>query len=92
LPAAVAFAEQGIGPGAIERNLASFGESVDFAADLADWQRRMMADAQTSGGLLVSCAAEAVDAVLAAFEGAGFGAATAVGHLGIGPARVVVLG
>jgi selenide,water dikinase len=41
--------------------------------------RALLSDPQTSGGLLVSCAPEAVDAVLAIFERHGFGAARDIG-------------
>ncbi|RXZ44190.1 selenide, water dikinase SelD [Crenobacter cavernae] len=87
---ALPLAEQGIGPGAIERNLASFGEHVDFAADLPDWQRRVLADAQTSGGLLAAVAPEAANDVLARFHAAGFGYARVVGTLMDGAPRVAV--
>ncbi|AXK39821.1 selenide, water dikinase SelD [Crenobacter cavernae] len=87
---ALPLARQGIGPGAIERNLASFGDHVDFAPDLPDWQRRVLADAQTSGGLLAAVAPEAADAVLARFHAAGFGYARVVGRLADGAPRVAV--
>jgi selenide, water dikinase len=90
LPAAVGFAQQGIGPGAIERNLASFGADVDFAATVANWQKNLMADAQTSGGLLVSVAPDAADRVLACFHDAGFAAASIIGHMASGAAQVRV--
>ncbi|KZE33861.1 selenide, water dikinase SelD [Crenobacter luteus] len=87
---ALPLAEQGIGPGAIERNLASFGQHVDFAASVPDWQRRVLADAQTSGGLLASVAPEDADAVLARFHAAGFGYARVIGRLVDGAPRVAV--
>lgn len=90
LSAAEGFARQGIGPGAIGRNLASYGEQVSFDEAVPDWLRRMMVDAQTSGGLLVSAADDEADAVLAQFHAAGFGAARVIGHLAEGAPRVVV--
>lgn len=90
LSAAVGFARQGIGPGAIERNLASFGQHVDFAGQVPDWQQRIMADAQTSGGLLVACSAETVDEVMALFNAQGFTQAAVIGQLAEGEARVLV--
>ncbi|QDQ26163.1 selenide, water dikinase SelD [Chitinimonas arctica] len=81
LAAAADFARQGIGPGAIERNLASFGAAVDFDPAVPDWQRRLLADAQTSGGLLLAVAPDSVPAALALFHGAGFGAATVIGRM-----------
>ncbi len=91
LTSAAGFAQQGIGPGAIERNLASFGDEVDFGAQVADWQQRLLADAQTSGGLLVSCSAESAPAVLAAFQAAGFAQAADIGTLTAGAARIGVV-
>jgi selenide,water dikinase len=48
----------------------------------------LLSDPQTSGGLLVSCAPDAVDAVLAVFARHGFGQAAVVGEVtaqGAGP-------
>ncbi len=87
LPRAAALAQQGIGPGAIARNLASYGQDV-HAQSLADWQLRLLADAQTSGGLLVSCDAGSADAVLTQFHEAGFSQAAVIGQLHDGPACV----
>jgi len=90
LSEALPLAQQGIGPGAIERNLASYGHEVDFAPQLETWQQRLLADAQTSGGLLVSVAPEAADVVLASFRNAGFGQAAVIGTMRQGAARVAV--
>ena len=90
LSEALPLAQQGIGPGAIERNLASYGVDVDFAAHVATWQQRLLADAQTSGGLLVSVAAEAADEVLERFAAAGFTQVAVIGKMRQGEARVVV--
>ena len=35
----------------------------------ADWQKKLITDPQTSGGLLVACAPQAVPAVLKQFDG-----------------------
>lgn len=90
LPAAIGFAQQGIGPGAIGRNLASFGADVSFAESVPDWQRSIMADAQTSGGLLASVAPECVDEVLALFRAQGFAAASVIGRMQTGAPIVSV--
>ena len=92
LPAAIGFAQQGIGPGAIERNLASFGTDVNFSASVQNWQKSLMADAQTSGGLLVSVAPQDVDRVLGCFHTAGFAAASVIGHMTLGAAEIHVEG
>jgi selenide,water dikinase len=90
LSEALPLAQQGIGPGAIDRNLASYGHEVDFAPQLETWQQRLLADAQTSGGLLVSVAAEAAEEVLRCFRNAGFEQAAVVGTMRQGAARVAV--
>ncbi|HEX5337109.1 MAG TPA: selenide, water dikinase SelD [Gallionella sp.] len=90
LSEALPLAQQGYGPGAIDRNLASYGHEVDFAPSLESWQQRLLADAQTSGGLLVSVAPEAADDVLRSFRDAGFEQATVVGTMRQGEGRVAV--
>jgi selenide,water dikinase len=90
MPAAIPFAKQGIGPGAIARNLASCGDDVLFADGVEEWQRSVMADAQTSGGLLVACSPETADTVLAAFRDGGFADAAVIGRMHAGSAKVQV--
>ncbi|MFM2408138.1 MAG: selenide, water dikinase [Pseudomonadota bacterium] len=90
LSEALPLAQQGIGPGAIERNMASYGHEVDFAAGVETWQQRVLADAQTSGGLLVAVAPEAVNEVLKKFADAGFVNAAVIGVMREGEARVAV--
>ena len=90
LSEALPLAQQGYGPGAIDRNLASYGHEVDFAPHMENWQRRVLADAQTSGGLLVAVAPDAVDEVLSAFSKAGFEQAAVIGTMKSGAARVSV--
>lgn len=91
LSAALPLAQQGCGPGATDRNLASYGHEVDFDARLQDWQRRLLADVQTSGGLLASVAAEAADEVLDIFHRSGFEQAAVIGTMRQGAPRVSVI-
>jgi len=91
LAQAAAFAQQGIGPGAIGRNWASYGADVVTGNGVADWQRNLLCDAQTSGGLLVACDAASVDAVLAQFRADGFAQAAVIGELGAGAAQVTLV-
>ena len=90
LSEALALVQQGFGPGAIDRNLSSYGHEVDFAENLEDWQRRVLADAQTSGGLLVAVDPDAVDQVLSTFRNAGFAQAAVVGRMNNGSPCVAV--
>ena len=91
LSEALPLVQRGIVAGAIARNLASYGHEVDFAAGLPQWQRQLLADPQTSGGLLVSVAPGGVEKVLAAFRAAGFAQAAVVGEMAVGAARVAVV-
>lgn len=78
---ALPLVQSGFGPGAIARNWASYGEQVHLADGIEDWQRKLLCDAQTSGGLLVSCSPSAAMSVLEAFHNAGFSQASAIGHV-----------
>ncbi|MEQ1525502.1 MAG: selenide, water dikinase SelD [Gallionella sp.] len=90
LSSALPLAQQGFGPGAIERNFESYGEAIDFATHIESWQQRLLADPQTSGGLLVSVAEDAVSQVLACFREAGFSQAGVIGKLCKGLPRIKV--
>ena len=90
MPAAVGFAKQGIGPGAIGRNLASYGLSVNFEEGVEEWQRSVMADAQTSGGLMVACDAASADEVMEVFRQGGFADAAVIGRMEAGLPKVHV--
>ena len=81
IDSALAFARQGMATGASARNWAGYGAQVDWPAAAPDWQRALMTDPQTSGGLLVSCAPEAASDVIALFRRAGFGQAAQVGAM-----------
>ncbi len=63
LPGVVEFVERGVCPGGTKRNLEHFGRSVDFDPSLTESQRLAIADAQTSGGLLIACPPDAAPAL-----------------------------
>jgi selenide,water dikinase len=90
LPEAAALAQQGFVTGASIRNWASYGEAVTLPAGLADWQRHLLTDPQTSGGLLVSCAPERADTVVQMINAAGYPAARIIGNVEAGPPCVRV--
>jgi len=81
LPGAAALARQGLVTGASNRNWAGYGPDVRLPADFAAADRALLTDPQTSGGLLVSCTPDSVDAVLAVFRRHGFGDAAVVGRI-----------
>ena len=90
LPGVSDLAQGGYTTGASSRNWASYGGEVELFAGCLDWQRAILSDPQTSGGLLVSCAADSLDAVLALFERHGFAEVGIIGRLEAGAAKAVV--
>ncbi|PKO30228.1 MAG: selenide, water dikinase SelD [Betaproteobacteria bacterium HGW-Betaproteobacteria-9] len=74
-------AAQGMVTGASGRNWAAYGHEVHLGAGLQPVDQALLSDPQTSGGLLVACAPEAVAEVLAIFERHGFAAAAEVGEI-----------
>ncbi|WP_296672392.1 selenide, water dikinase SelD [Rhodoferax sp.] len=65
--------------GASGRNWAAYGEEVILPDGFAPVDQAVLSDPQTSGGLLVSCAPDAVDEVLAVFHRMGFDQAAEIG-------------
>jgi selenide,water dikinase len=90
IPEALDWAKQGVATGASDRNWKGYGHEVALPAGFADWQRKLIADPQTSGGLLVSCAPQAVGQVLEEFRKRGFAEAALIGEIDSGPARLNV--
>ncbi|HYN59762.1 MAG TPA: selenide, water dikinase SelD [Rubrivivax sp.] len=92
LPGVRALAAQGTVTGASGRNWAGYGHDIVLPASFAAPDQALLTDPQTSGGLLVSCAPEALDAVLAVFNHHGFAQAAVVGAISAtsGTARVQV--
>ena len=81
----------GLVTGASGRNWAGYGAEVRLPNGFADVERALLTDPQTSGGLLVSCAPEAVDEVLAAFRRDGFERAAVIGEVLEGSAGLEVV-
>ena len=74
-------ASQGMVTGASGRNWAAYGHEVQLGAGLQAVDQALLTDPQTSGGLLVACAPEAVQQVLDVFARHGFEAAADVGAI-----------
>jgi selenide,water dikinase len=85
------FAAQGVITGASGRNWASYGASVRLPAGLDDGSRALLADPQTSGGLLVACAPDAAREVLDVFYAQRFGQAAVIGEMSKGEPGVTVV-
>ena len=81
--------------GAATRNWASYGEEVVLAPGIQDWQRDLLCDPQTSGGLLVAVAPDGVAKVLQLLRAAGFDQATVIGEMWDekrnGPPRIEII-
>ncbi|BAN25366.1 selenide, water dikinase SelD [Caballeronia insecticola] len=93
LPQVREFVRAGIYTGASGRNWNAYGADVTlgaFADASLDEARALLTDPQTSGGLLVSCAPEAVNDVLAIFRADGFDDAAVIGEMVDGASRVDV--
>jgi selenide,water dikinase len=84
IPAALPLAKQSFSTGAAIRNWASYGKDVNLPADLEPWQKALLCDPQTSGGLLVSCTSAALPEVLDLFRREGFAAAASIGYMRAG--------
>jgi selenide,water dikinase len=76
-----ALASAGMVTGASGRNWAAYGGEIDVPANFSAVDQALLSDPQTSGGLLVSCAPDAVDGVLAIFTRHGFGCAAEIGAI-----------
>ena len=76
--------------GASARNWGCYNHEVTLASQDDDAARALLTDPQTSGGLLVACATDVVDDVLAVFAGQHFQHAAVIGKITGGAARVTV--
>ena len=87
---ALHWAQQGTATGASARNWSGYGTEVRLPDGLPDWQRTLITDPQTSGGLLVACSAETEAQVLAEFRQHGFDAARRIGRMVAGQGVTVL--
>ncbi len=76
-----ALAQQGFITGASGRNWAGYGAEVVLPPGFSAVDQALLSDPQTSGGLLVSCAPDALDAVMAVFAQHGFDQPMVVGSV-----------
>jgi selenide,water dikinase len=90
IPEALDWVKQGVATGASDRNWKGYAHEVALPAGYPDWKRKLLCDPQTSGGLLVSCAADSVQDVLKAFRQQGFDEARVIGKIRAGASRLTV--
>jgi selenide,water dikinase len=91
IPEAVELVKAGIVTGASTRNWHGYGKEVRLGVGIEEWQRLLLTDPQTSGGLLVSCATESEAEVLAIFKRQGFADARRIGSMIAGAAGISIL-
>lgn len=89
-PLALELAQAGFSPGAAERNWASYGSEILLPEGMPDWQRKLLCDPQTSGGLLVACNEGSASAILAEMFQQGFAQARMIGQMGQGSGVTVI--
>ena len=90
-PRAREMAERGAISGGTKRNAQSVSQTVRFAAAVDPVTRLLLADAQTSGGLLLAAPAERVDALVTALEREGTPTAAVIGRVVTGtPGQIEV--
>jgi selenide, water dikinase len=77
--------------GASGRNWTSYGDQVVLPAGLDDWQRALLTDPQTSGGLLIACAPERAETLRSMIEAAGYPRATIIGSVVAGDPKVEII-
>ena len=91
LPRVREMALKGAVPSGTRRNLASVAHAVTFDASLAEVDRIILADAQTSGGLLIALPESSREPVLAALKREGTLAAAEIGRVRAGePGSITV--
>jgi selenide, water dikinase len=80
LPGVMELARSGIKTGASTRNWSGYGQHVDFRG-YTEVERNLLTDPQTSGGLLVTCAPDAVAEILSLFREQGFDRVAEIGEM-----------
>lgn len=68
LESAINIAKQGTATGASNRNWQSYGNAINLADSFELWQRNLLTDPQTSGGLLIACSENVLPQVQATIE------------------------
>lgn len=76
-----ALARQGFVTGASKRNWESYGKDILLPPALADYERHMLTDPQTSGGLLVAVKSASVKRIVDFSRDSGYPFATLIGEM-----------
>jgi selenide,water dikinase len=86
---ALELAKAGIYTGASGRNWTGYGHEVTTVGPMQEWQKNLLTDPQTSGGLLISCASEVEHEVMKILQTTGFSEAKKIGHFALGAGLTV---
>ena len=91
LEAAQHFSREGVVTGASARNWSSYSDYVRYFDGMDSCDLNLLTDPQTSGGLLVTCAASIEEEVLTMFRKDGFSSAARIGRVIADPLCIEVL-
>jgi selenide, water dikinase len=83
--------QQGFVTGASERNWASYASEIVLPEGFPQWRRQLLTDPQTSGGLLIACAADHAASLLQTIGDAGYQSARIIGTVEAGAPEIEVL-
>lgn len=87
---AATHAQAGIATGASARNWSAYGNDVLLLENQEEWQRTLLTDPQTSGGLLIACSEQSVANVIGILRAGGFTESAVIGRMESGPPRLRV--
>jgi selenide,water dikinase len=84
-------AERGLIPGGSRRNLEAVGSLLRSASGLSELDHLLLADAQTSGGLLIAVARDRAEELVGLLEAGGSLASAIVGEITAEPATIEIV-
>lgn len=87
----IGFIQQGIFTGASDRNWNACNNHIQLSEKLAPYAQTALTDPQTSGGLLIACAPESAQQILAQVKADGFDKAAIIGELKAGEPKIEVI-
>jgi selenide,water dikinase len=90
LDSARALAERGVMPGGSKSNLKAVVDQCDLHPEIPPLMAQILADAQTSGGLLAAVPEADAEALISELEAAGATCAVRIGRLLAGPVRIAL--
>ena len=91
LPSAIQYGKLGYSTGAGNRNWNSFGTDIRLTNQLEEWQKNILTDPQTSGGLLISCSQDQAKDILSMFHKRGYKYAAVIGKINSGKPKVEIV-